>query len=170
MPECVDFHLEETVIYHQILITLNDHWLISEENKNFFFSENSLNSKFYINTGLPWWLSGKEPAGQWGDTGSVPGSGRSHGTGNHNPLQYSPLGNPMDREAWMATVHVVAKSHIQISNWACTHITVTCSWWFSTLATKFRITESPGSRIFSTLVMQMKHYYFAKDYQATFET
>ena len=64
MPECVDFHLGETVIYHQILITLNDHWLISEENKKFFFSENSLNSKFYINTGLPWWLSGKEPAGQ----------------------------------------------------------------------------------------------------------
>ena len=41
-----------------------------------------------------------------GDTGSVPGLGRSPGGGNGNPLQYSCLENPMDREAWRATVHV----------------------------------------------------------------
>ena len=40
-----------------------------------------------------------------GDTGSIPGSGRSSGEGNGNPLQYSCLGNPMDRGAWQATVH-----------------------------------------------------------------
>ena len=45
-----------------------------------------------------------------GDKGSVPGSGRSPGGGNGNPLQYSRLENPMDREAWQATVHGVAKS------------------------------------------------------------
>ena len=39
-----------------------------------------------------------------GDKGSIPGSGRSAGGGNGNPLQYSCLGNPMDREAWWATV------------------------------------------------------------------
>ena len=42
------------------------------------------------------------------DVGSVPGSGKSPGEGNGNPLQYSCLENPMDREAWQATVHRVA--------------------------------------------------------------
>jgi len=48
-----------------------------------------------------------------GDTrakGSIPGSGRSPGIGNGNPLQYSCLENSMDRGAWQATVHGVAKS------------------------------------------------------------
>ena len=44
-----------------------------------------------------------------GDAGSIPGSGRSPGEGNSNPLQYSCLENPMDRRAWQATVHGVAR-------------------------------------------------------------
>ena len=44
------------------------------------------------------------------DEGSVPGLGRSPGEGNGYPLQYSYLGNPMDRGAWRATVHVVAQN------------------------------------------------------------
>ena len=44
-----------------------------------------------------------------GDLGSILESGRSPGEGNGNPLQYSCLGNPMDRRAWWATVHRVAK-------------------------------------------------------------
>ena len=59
--------------------------------------------------GLPRWLSGKESACQAGDAGLIPGSGRSPGEGNGNPLQYSCLENPMDREAWLAIVHEVAK-------------------------------------------------------------
>ena len=43
------------------------------------------------------------------DAGSIPGSERSPGVGNGNPLQYSCLGYPMDRGAWRATVHGVAK-------------------------------------------------------------
>ena len=43
-----------------------------------------------------------------GDSGSIPGLGRSPEIGNGNPLQYSCLGNPMDRGAWWATVHGVA--------------------------------------------------------------
>ena len=43
------------------------------------------------------------------DTGSIPGSGRSPGEGNGNPLRYSCLENPMDRGAWRATVHGVAQ-------------------------------------------------------------
>jgi len=45
-----------------------------------------------------------------GEMGSIPRSERSPGEGNGNPLLYSCLGNPMDREAWQATVHGVAKS------------------------------------------------------------
>ena len=44
------------------------------------------------------------------EEGLIPRSGRSPGEGNGNPLQYSCLGNPMDRGAWWATVHEVAKS------------------------------------------------------------
>ena len=59
---------------------------------------------------------GKEAACSVGDPGSIPGSGRSPGGGTGNPLQYSCLGNPMDREAWWALVQVVAKNWIQLSN------------------------------------------------------
>ena len=55
-----------------------------------------------------------------GDPGSIPGSGRSPGEGNGNPLQYSCLENPMDRGAWWATVHGVAKSRTQLSNFTFT--------------------------------------------------
>jgi len=51
----------------------------------------------------------KESACNAGDLGSIPGSGRSHGEGNSNPLQCSCLGNPMDRGAWQITVHGVAE-------------------------------------------------------------
>ena len=52
---------------------------------------------------------GKESACSAGDLGSIPGLGRSPGEGNGNPLQYSCLENPMDRGAWWATVHGVAR-------------------------------------------------------------
>jgi len=49
-----------------------------------------------------------------GDPGSIPGSGRSPGEGNGNPLQYSCLENPMDGGAWQATVHGVSKSQTRL--------------------------------------------------------
>ena len=52
----------------------------------------------------------KNPPANSGDVGSVPGSRGSPGEGDGNPLHYSCLGNPMDRGAWQATVHGVAKS------------------------------------------------------------
>ena len=55
-------------------------------------------------------------AGDIRDMDSIPGSGRSSGVGNGNPLQYSCLGNPMERGAWQATVHGIAKSQTQLSN------------------------------------------------------
>ena len=55
------------------------------------------------------WLSSKESACNARDPGSIPVSGRSHREGNGNPLQYSCLGNAMDRGAWQDTVHGVAR-------------------------------------------------------------
>ena len=69
--------------------------------------------KKYSPLGLPQWLSGKEFACNAGDTGSIPGSGRSCGKGNGNPLRYSYLENPMERGAWRATVHKIAKSRLK---------------------------------------------------------
>ena len=51
-----------------------------------------------------------------GDVGSIPGSGRSPGEGEGNPLQYSCLGNLRDKGAWWATVHKIAKSRTQLSH------------------------------------------------------
>ena len=55
-----------------------------------------------------------------GDMGSIPGLGRSPRERNGNPLQYSCLGNPMDRGAWLSTVFGVAKSQTQLSDYITT--------------------------------------------------
>ena len=60
-------------------------------------------------------------AGDVGDLGSIPGSGRSPAGGHGNPLQYSCLENPMEGEAWWATVHGVAKSCTQLRDLAQMH-------------------------------------------------
>ena len=59
---------------------------------------------------------GKVSAYNAGNLGLIPGSGRTTGEGNGNPLQYSCLGNPMDKEAWWATIHGVTESQTQLSN------------------------------------------------------
>ena len=66
--------------------------------------------------GFPGGSEVKAPACNVGDLGSIPGSGRSPGEGNGNPLQYSCLENPKDGGAWWATVHRVAKSQTRLSN------------------------------------------------------
>ena len=68
------------------------------------------NWKSKHNLGFPGGSDGKESACNLGDLGSIPGLGRSPGGGHSNPLQCSCLENPMDRRAWWATVHGVAKS------------------------------------------------------------
>ena len=57
----------------------------------------------------------KTPPADVGDVGSIPGSGRSPGEGNGNPLQDSYLGNPMDRGAWQAIVHGVTRVKTQLN-------------------------------------------------------
>ena len=85
---------------------------------------------FFLTTLLNIWASQvallvKNPPTNAGDTRdgvSLPGLGRSTGVGNGNPLQYSCLGNPMDRGAWLATVLGIAKSWTQMSDWVCVHV------------------------------------------------
>ena len=62
----------------------------------------------------------KESACNAGDLGSVPGLGGRHG----NPVQYSCLENPMNRGAWQATVHGVAKSQTQLIDFTSVHFTL----------------------------------------------
>ena len=65
---------------------------------------------------LPRWLSGKESTCSAGDAGMIPDLGSSPGEGTSNPLQYSCLGNPMDRGAWWATVHGVTESQTPLND------------------------------------------------------
>ena len=66
--------------------------------------------------GFPGGSDGKEPACNTGDLGSIPVSGKFPGEGRGYPLQYSCLGNPMDRGAWGSIVHGVAESQTQLSS------------------------------------------------------
>jgi len=59
--------------------------------------------------GFPWWLSDKNPPANAGDMSLIPGLGKCPREGNGNPLQYSCLGNFMNRGAWWATVYGVTK-------------------------------------------------------------
>ena len=65
---------------------------------------------------FPGGSDGKAPAYNVGDRGSIPGSGRSPGEGNGNPLQYSCLENPTDGGGWLAIVHWVVKSQTRLSD------------------------------------------------------
>ena len=81
-------------------------------------------------SGASHWLSGEESTCNAGDVGSIPGSGRSPGRGHGNPLQYSCLGNPMDRGDWWATVRAVTHSWTWLRDWACIHniLAIISSW------------------------------------------
>ena len=65
---------------------------------------------------FPGGADGKESACSSGDLGLIPGLGRSPGEGNGYPLQYSCLGNPLDRGAWRATVPGFAKSRTRLGD------------------------------------------------------
>ena len=66
--------------------------------------------------GVPGGSNGEESTCNVGDMGSIPGLGRSPGEGNGYPPQYSCLENSMNRGAWQATVHGVAKSQTRLSD------------------------------------------------------
>ena len=72
--------------------------------------------KAFLTLGFPGVSVVKNPPANAGDSSLIPGLGRSPREGNGNPLQYSCLGNPLDRGAWWATVLRVAKGQAQLSN------------------------------------------------------
>ena len=86
-----------------------DHLQISGENSYICVYE-------YTHLSIPGGLDDKASAYNAGDLGSMPGSGRSPGEGNSNPLLYSCLENPMDGETWQAILHRVAKSRTRLSD------------------------------------------------------
>ena len=81
------------------------HYLISKHFLPFTVLAKKSIFTLYIK-GFPGGSDGKASACNVGDPGSIPGSGRSSGEGNGNPLQYSCLENSMDGEAWWATVYI----------------------------------------------------------------
>ena len=84
----------------------------------------------------------KNPPANAGDMGSISGSGRFPGERNGNPLQYSCLENPMDRGAWRAAVHRVAKSHAGLKQYSARTHTFLLPLWGSFLSSI--PTSAPG--------------------------
>ena len=74
-----------------------------------------LGKEYLVLRGFPGGSVVKNSPTNEGDADLIPGSGRSPGGGNSNPLQYSCWNNPMDRGAWRATVHGITKSQTQLS-------------------------------------------------------
>ena len=99
-------HLRDKETYYQ-------RQSISEEKVSSYQREKLISS---FCTGFPGGSEVKASACKVGDLGSIPGSGRSPGERNGNPLQYSCLGSPMDRGAWQTTVHGVTNSQTQQSD------------------------------------------------------
>ena len=94
----------------------SSHLLPMRPSSQIYVQENERNKSSHVA------LVVKNPPANGGDsrdTGSIPALGRSPGEGNGDPLQYSCLGNPVDRGIWQSTVHGVTKSWAQLST--CTH-------------------------------------------------
>ena len=91
-----------TYIYHKVFTTVSSPYVLKYQNTSVYIQYSAVG-------GFPGGSVVKNPPANAGDSGSIPGSGRSPGEENGNPLQCSCLGNAMDRGAWWATVHGVAK-------------------------------------------------------------
>ena len=98
---------KEDPLFEMVFISL--FWLILSEEEKWVVK---LIQCWGRGDGLPRLCSVKHPPANVGDVGLIPGSGRSPGEGNGNPLQDSCLENPMNRGDWQAAVHGVAKSWI----------------------------------------------------------
>ena len=101
-------------LFFLVLMYLSDNFLLNNTTNNIF----NYVSIYYIliyacvflYMGFPGGSAVRNLPANSGDAGSIPGSGRSPGEGNGKLLQYSCLGNPMDRGAWQATVHGLTNS------------------------------------------------------------
>ena len=106
--------IEDPTCHNQDVVQPNKYFLINIlKNKNVKQKESGVSLKRGCCPGAS--VVKNSPANA-GNSGSIPGSGRSPGGGNGNTLQYNCLGNSMDRGAWWATVHGVAKSWTRLSD------------------------------------------------------
>ena len=104
-----------------------------------------MRSSFHLlEQGFPGGSDGKPSACSVRDPGSIPGSGRSSGEGNGNPLQDLCLKNPVDREAWYAAVHGITKNQTRLSD--------------------FTFTQSKGYQTFFFKGLDSKHFRLANPY------
>ena len=116
-----------------------------------------------MSASFPGSSDGKASAYNAGDLGSIPGSGRSPGEGNGNPLQYSCLENSMDQGAWWATVNGVAKSWIRLSGftlsilWHCLSLGLEWKLIFSSPMATAEFSTFAG--ILSAALWQVFYYY-----------
>ena len=95
----------------------------------------------HISKGFPGSSEVKASACNTGELGLIPRLGRSPGEGKSNPLQYSCLENPIDRGAWWAAVHGVAKSRTQLSDFTSLHFSLTRYFHFLCFSYPFSIDE-----------------------------
>ena len=105
------------LVYNQQCCTESD---TSEKTQHTRIGISIYKTHYLYNEGFPHSSVSKSSACNAGDLDSIPGSGRSPGEGNGNPLQYSCLENPMDRGAWWAAVYGVPKSRTQLSEFTFT--------------------------------------------------
>ena len=103
--------------------------------------------------GFPDGSEGKASTCNAGNPSSIPGLGRSLGEGNSNPLQYSCLENPMDRGAWWATVHGVAKSRTRLSDITFFLSFLSCFWKFKVEDIATILLNGPQMKIYMICFM-----------------
>ena len=92
---------------HEVKVRFSVYLMESDSSAKHWYSLSFLKNNSIISWSFSSGSVVKNPPADAGDVGSIPGSRRSLGKGSGNPLQYSCLGNPMDREAWQATVYGV---------------------------------------------------------------
>ena len=113
--------------FARIQITFPEFWIRRTRNQPWIYNNSFLKLLFFHTQmivipkmricGLPWWLRQlRNVCLQFRRPGSIPGSGRSPGEGNSNPLRYYCLENPMDGGAWQATLHGVTKRRTWLSD------------------------------------------------------
>ena len=113
------------VLWDMCISPITHHTFVSVVPSKYLSVSHILSYRIFSQLGFPSGSNGKEPSCNVRDPCSIPGSGRSSGEGNGNPLQYSCLQNPMHRGAWWAIVHETTKTQTRLSDKAASLVSTT---------------------------------------------